>query len=79
MPHSSSNAANRLHSSSLFLMRGTVSWEGETPSGAASWHSSSRFGVLAPDSYCAIRTSALLSGKPTATPSAFCVMPRSIR
>lgn len=39
----------------------------------------SSLGVRLPDSYWAIRTSADRSGKPSAIPSSFCVIPRFIR
>lgn len=62
MPHSSSNAANRLHSSSPLLMRGTASREGETPSTAASrqveenWNNSEY--ILDADSFVGVDFSA---------------------
>ena len=37
------------------------------------------FGVLVPDSYCAMRTSAVLLSRPTFIPRTFCVMPRRFR
>src|SRR5699024_5413208 len=49
---------------------------GETSSTCASAAVKSAFGLREPFSYCAKRTSALLSGKPTAVPRYFCVIPR---
>lgn len=54
-------------------------YEGKNAKHSASVQSRACFGVLAPDSYCAMRMSTVSGGKPAAMPSAFCVMPRSIR
>ena len=60
-------------------MSGTDSASGETPSAPARLSVSSALGVLLPDSYCAIRMSAVFSGKPTTCPKYFCVIPRRLR
>ena len=60
-------------------MSGTDSASGETPSASARFSVSSALGVLLPDSYCAIRMSAVFSGKPTTCPKYFCVIPRRLR
>lgn len=79
IPYSSSSASSSCFSTSWLLMRGMSSTEGETPNASASVQSRACFGVLTPDSYCAMRMSAVSGGKPAAMPSAFCVIPRSIR
>ena len=60
-------------------MSGTDSASGETPNALARLSVSSALGVLLPDSYCAIRMSAVFSGKPTTCPKYFCVIPRRLR
>ena len=52
---------------------------GETSSTWAKAAVRSAFGVLDPVSYCARRTSADFSGKPSAMPRYFCVIPRKRR
>ena len=60
-------------------MSGTANAWGETPSALASEAVRAAFGVLAPVSYCARRTSADFSGNPRSIPRCFCVMPRIVR
>ena len=60
-------------------MSGTDSASGEIPSASARFSVSSALGYLLPDSYCAIRMSAVFSGKPTTCPKYFCVIPRRLR
>ena len=57
-------------------MSGTSRACGETSSTCTSAAVKSAFGLREPVSYYAKRTSALLSGKPTAVPRYFCVIPR---
>ena len=60
-------------------MSGTDNASGDTPNTLAKEAVRSAFGVLAPVSYCASRTSADFSGKPSSIPRYFCVMPRIVR
>ena len=60
-------------------MSGTDRASGDTPKALAKETVKSAFGVLAPVSYCASRTSADFSGKPSSIPRYFCVMPRIVR
>ena len=60
-------------------MSGTESACGDISKTSASLFVKSALGVLEPDSYCAIRMSAVFSGNPTTCPKYFCVIPQRLR
>ena len=60
-------------------MSGTASAWGDTSRAPAREAVISAFGDRVPVSYCAKRTSADFSGKPSSIPRCFCVIPRMMR
>ena len=75
----SSNANRVCMSPSKLSMAGTAIARGDTSSASAICAVRSTFGVRSSGSYCAIRTSALVGGKPSSIPKYFCVIPRRVR